>query len=361
MVAVHQPSGCQEIKKNRYWIKNKPTDVAEKIKAKLVLGELKVEKVNKNGPAFKALAERWLAMPHDWKESTREGYTSNLTNHVYPVFGKRPVDQISRKQLKLFFDDIYTKGLNARTLKRIRAPFRGVLSYAVESELIEANPFDSLRMNYKSNTPEIKPLNESEAAKVLEQAKGYLGGKYYPPLLLLLRTGMRIGEVLALQWTDIDFENRQIEVKRSWRNGVTSRTKNKKSRRVGMSPQLKEVLKNHRTSSKRKALLSGKPFSELVFNGNRKERLDRLSLKHALNHSTNEAEVRQIRIHDLRHSYATIRLMRGHNILDVSHQLGHSKTSITLDVYAHWIPGKFQSEVDDLDNLHLNCQKIKIP
>ena len=67
------------------------------------------------------------------------------------------------------------------------------------------------------------------------------------------------------------------------------------------------------------------------------------------------AKLRYARIHSLRHSYATIRLMRGHNVGDVSYQLGHSSIKITYDVYAHWIPGQFKSEVDELDNLHSNA------
>jgi len=64
------------------------------------------------------------------------------------------------------------------------------------------------------------------------------------------------------------------------------------------------------------------------------------------------AGLRRIRAHDLRHTYATIRLINGHNIGDVSYQLGHSSIKITVDTYGHWLPGKFKSEVDELDNLH---------
>ena len=64
------------------------------------------------------------------------------------------------------------------------------------------------------------------------------------------------------------------------------------------------------------------------------------------------AKLRKIRIHDLRHAYATIRLLSGHNIGDVSYQLGHSSIKITYDTYGHWLPGHFKSEVDELDILH---------
>ena len=67
-------------------------DVAEKIKAKLVLGELDVETINKDSPTFNKYAEMWLSLPHDWKESTRESYQFNLKKHNYPVFGKKRID-----------------------------------------------------------------------------------------------------------------------------------------------------------------------------------------------------------------------------------------------------------------------------
>ena len=75
----------------------------------------------------------------------------------------------------------------------------------------------------------------------------------------------------------------------------------------------------------------------------------RSPFKNALKKCLEDAGLRQIRIHDLRHSYAMIRLLRGHNIGDVSKQLGHPSIQITFDVYGHWIPGTFKSEVDELD------------
>jgi integrase len=59
--------------------------------------------------------------------------------------------------------------------------------------------------------------------------------------------------------------------------------------------------------------------------------------------------VAHIRIHDLRHTYAAIRLLKGHNIGDVGYQLGHADISTTYNIYTHWIPGKFKAEVDELD------------
>ena len=79
--------------------------------------------------------------------------------------------------------------------------------------------------------------------------------------------------------------------------------------------------------------------------------MSRTAFKETIDACCDGAGIRNIRTHDLRHSYATIRLLRGHNIGDVSHQLGHSSINITYDVCAHWIPRTFKSRVDDLDNV----------
>jgi len=325
--------------------------VASTIRAKLQLGEFGFED-KKPVPTFKDHAKLWLALPHDWKESTRESYLNNLNKHILPDFGKMPVNEIKRKDLKFFFDKKYTEGLNLNTIKLIRAPINGILTYAVELELIESNPMRDLTLKYKKKKFELDPLTESESQLLLEQAQIFMNGDYYPPILCALRTGMRIGEIQALKWTDIDFDNRQIEVKRSYRRGRMTGTKNHKRRRVDLTLHLTETLKEHRTAQKRNALRNGKPVSEFVFSGVRDELLNRSSFKNALNRCTDKAGLRQVRTHSLRHSYATIRLMKGHNVGDVSYQLGHSSIKITYDVYAHWMPGQFKSEVDELDTLH---------
>jgi integrase len=231
--------------------------VASTIRAKLQLGEFGFDD-KKPMPTFKEHAEVWIALPHDWKESTRESYQNNLNIHILPVLGSLPVNEIKRKDLKSFFDKKYAEGLNLNTIKLIRAPINGVLAYAVELELIESNPMRDLALKYKKKKFELDPLNEPESQSLLEQAKTFMNGEYYPSILCALRTGMRIGEIQALKWDDIDFDNRQIEVKRSYRRGRMTDTKSHKRRRVDMTLHLTETLKAHRTAQKRDALKQGK-------------------------------------------------------------------------------------------------------
>lgn len=105
----------------------------------------------------------------------------------------------------------------------------------------------------------VDPLTEAEAVLLLDQAKQHEAGIYYPSLLCALRTGMRIGEIQALDWKDLDFENRLIEVNKTYYHGEVTTTKNKKTRQVDMSPKLAEALKELRLSQKKEALKTGKP------------------------------------------------------------------------------------------------------
>ena len=330
-------------------------DVAEKIKAKLVLGELNIEKTEDPCPTFKEYAELWLTLPHDWKESTRESYAFNLKKHVYPIFKKHRLNEIKRKDLKAFFDKLLVKGLTPATVALIKAPINGVLSHAVDSEEIENNPASDFKMKHKNRSFEIEPLTEKKSNQLLDQAKIFMAGYYYPHILCGLRTGMRVGEIKELKWEDINFEKRQIEVKRSCRRGRITDTKNHKRRRVDMTPHLAETLQDLKVKQELEAMVAGRSMPEWVFANKKGKIFSRVALENALNRCLDKAELKLIRIHDLRHTYATIRLMRGHNVGDVSYQLGHSSIKMTYDVYTHWIPGHFKSEVDELDQEHPNA------
>ena len=111
-------------------------EVAEKIKAKLVLNELTIEKINQKCPTFKEYAEMWLSLPSERKETTQKNYKHYLKNHVYPQIGNISVDKIRRKDLKFLFDKISIKGVALSSCKTIKIPLNGVFNHAVDSELI---------------------------------------------------------------------------------------------------------------------------------------------------------------------------------------------------------------------------------
>jgi integrase len=333
-------------KSKRIGSKRAALEAQAKIQARLVLGDLGVMKEGPTCPTLKEYAERWLILPHDRKDSTQENYAASLRLYAYPALGKLRLDEITRKDLKGFFDKLLSAGKARGTVRNVRIALSGVLRNAVEEEILERNPLVDLRWKRaKAKSEEINPLTEEEADKLLEEARVYLGGRYYPAILCALRTGMRVGELEALRWGDVDFNGGFLEVRRSHRAGRVTATKTGASKRVDMSPMLVAALQELKAGRKVVSLEE----DGWVFADRRGRMLQRKNFEEALHRCLERAGMRRIRVHDLRHTYATIRLLRGHNVIDVSRQLGHSSPRITLDVYSHWIPGKFKSEVAELD------------
>jgi len=289
-----------------------------------------------------------MALPNERKESTNINYRKVLRKHIYAAFAHMRLDQIKRKDIKFFFDGLLTKGLKPSGFCSIKTTIKSVLQHAVDSEIIETNCMAGISVGSKA-VYKVDPLTEEEAALLLEVARQHKDGLYYPPLLCALRTGMRIGELQALEWDDVDFEMRLISVTKSNYRGTVTSTKNKKIRKVDMSLQLAETLRRLKLEKKKLAFREGKALPSFVFADEKGRMLWQEAFRRNLNLCLKRAGLRPIRIHDLRHTYATIRLLKGHNIGDVSYQLGHSSISITYDVYGHWMPGKFKAEVDELD------------
>jgi integrase len=332
--------------------------VASKIRQKLATGDLKIDDDNRALPTFELFAKGFMdtysKLNH--AENTRQSYSDNLRLHINPVFGDKPLDEIERKDIKRFVLEKRAGGLSANSVRLILSYFSSILSEAVDDELLPINPAAGVRKVIGKGDPvEINPFSAEELNTLLDAVEKYFPS-HYPIFLLLARTGMRIGEAAGLKWSDIDFNGRFIEVQRQYSKGNFSLPKSGKSRRVDMSPQLTETLLSYRKTSIKKGLRLGIGEPEHVFINNAGRPIDVDNWRpRVFNKALTKARLRKIRIHDLRHTYATLRISKGDNIADVSKQLGHHSVKLTLDTYYHWIPGKLKNEVDALDELHLSA------
>ena len=345
-------------KSKRVGSKKAAKEVAVKIEAKLADKSFKLE--TKDIPLFGKLAQDWRnkTVPATCKSSTAKDYQRILKKHVGPAFNSKPVDQITKLDLKDFLHAKINQGYAPSTVTHMKNVVSGVLGRAVEAGLLEHNPAHGLKGLYRE-----KPRGKDIAAFTLEELNALLGAfqqkwpREYPLVLTLARTGLRAGEALGLKWDDLDFINRTIHVRRSLSHMELVTPKSGKSRPVDMSPQLSQALNDLQTARKREALAKwGGEVPDLVFVNQKGKPVDlnpwrRWYWKPTLK----RAEVPPHRIHDLRHTYATLRIQAGHNIADVSKQLGHHSVKFTLDQYFHWLPGGSKSEVDQLDNLQLSA------
>jgi len=275
-----------------------------------------------------------------------------LRNHLVALM-ETPLDQIKRADLKELISAKIKEGLAAKTVKNVKAIISSILSHAFEDELIQAHP--GLRLGKlvkdKDRKADVNPLTRDEGRDFLEAvANNY--PRYYPFFLCALRTGMRLGELRGLKWEDIDFREGFIEIKRSYTKGRFTTPKNGKSRRVDMNRQLSETLKELRTERKAEALAKGwKDVPELVFVNEEGNVIDDVNLrKRVFNKALEKAGMRRIRLHDLRHTFASLLIQNGESLAYVKDQLGHHSIQITVDTYGHLVPGANRQAVDRLDD-----------
>lgn len=319
---------------------------AKIIEAELVLGKFNMNE--KPAPLFKDYAKTWIntTVPINCKESTVRSYQDILRLHVLPVFGKVRITDIKRGKIKDFLTDKMLKGYAPNTVAHMKDVVSGVLTKALDDEVIQANP--ALRLNMKNPLKKVEekinPLNQKELKELLDTVdENYTG--LYPLVLTMARTGLRIGEALALRWEDVNFKDRFIHVRRGLVRGKITTPKNSKTRKVDMSQQLTAVLKQLLVNE------GPKEVSEYIFTNAQGGLIDKDNWRSRVFYQAVEkAEIKRIRIHDLRHTYATLRIAKGDNIADVSNQLGHHSVKFTWDTYYHWVPGDKKDEVDGLDD-----------
>lgn len=328
-------------------------NLASKIREKLKTGQLKIDDSKNEIPTFGKYAHDFLINVTTLKYSTVARYDGILRNHLGALKDK-PLDEIKRAEIKALISAKQKEGrLSSGTVRNIQRFISRVFSDALEDELITAHPAGKMgrHINSKDRKSDINPLNQEEARAFLAAVQAHYP-RHYPFFLCALRTGMRLGEILALQWGDIDFLGGFIEVRRSFTRGHYTTPKNGKIRRVDMSPQLADTLKELKTERKRETLARGlREMPELVFinpaggmvNGD-------VLRRRVFNTALEKAGLRHVRIHDLRHSLASMLIQNGESLAYVRDQLGHSSIKITVDIYGHLEPGKNRAAMAKLDD-----------
>jgi integrase len=313
-------------------------------------------------PLFSDYSQTWLRQyaEMECKPSTVAGYRSILTTRLIPVFGHLPLDQIFRHRLKDVLSDLAKSGLSRNTLRNTVCTIRAVLNHAIEDGLIDRNPAARLGRFTKSEKPkfEATALTQQECEKFLESAKEVCSD-YYALFLAALRTGLRRGELVALQWGDIQFgsgeqdPNRYILVRHNYVNREFTTPKSKKSRRIDLSRQLRALLLELRDSRMLRAFAAGKTsiLDEFVFPSPEGSVLDPDNLvKRYFLPTIEHSGLRRIRFHDLRHTFGSLLIQGGASLAYVKEQMGHSSIQVTVDTYGHLIPGANVNWVDRLDS-----------
>lgn len=305
------------------------------------------------------------------KYTTYRNYKGLYRHHLKPVWARLPLDKVTRQDVQKLLLRKRKEQMGYGTLLNIQAFASVIFSHAYEEGLIGVNP--ALRMKRiigKDDRREsVKPLSASQVKALLSVIKED-HPREYPFFLCACRTGMRLGEITGLAWSDIDWDAGTITVRRSYTNGRWTSPKSHKSRDVEMSKQLQEVLREHHDRLVRKCggkipfvrmagLKKGEELNQLVFPNSGGGVQDGSNVRtRILYPSLEKAGLPRVRFHDLRHTYASILLAKGTPIHWVKSQLGHQSIQVTIDIYGHVIPDANRGAANCLDDTETPALQI---
>jgi integrase len=263
-----------------------------------------------------------------------------LRKWILPTFGQRVLQRINSQEFEASLDRLVTKeGLSSGTRNRVRAVLHKLYNDAKRQGLVPYNPVSNvliwkerqLTFDYWQTLKECQDY-------LLEAEK--ISSCFYSFAVLALNTGARVGELMALQNQDVDLKNRRIHLckLKEYRNGeICNRTKGGGDRWLGMNDEIYKVLLSHRQLSK---FNSPKDFVLHQPNG---ESMNASTIRRIHWRVCKRANLRKLRIHDLRHTFASHYVMNGGTLHDLQSLLGHSSPVMTQR-YAHLAPGYLESK-----------------
>lgn len=283
----------------------------------------------------------WLDVRHpNVKESTYVAYKLLVDVHISPALGSKAVSEISIIDLNSFFGNLTCAPASKVRLKNV---LHNIFKLAVREELIASNPIELLDP-IKNPQKEIKALTVEEVQTLLTTAKAF--SPFYYIIKLTVETGLRRGEVLALHWSDIDFKNSTITVRRNivieGLNQVIGEPKTQKSKRtLSVSPKTLQELLDIK-----------KDDCDIVFSNAGGSYMNVQRAYRKFKKIVATAGLRSdIRFHDLRHTNATLLIAKGINMKTVSERLGHSSITVTMDRYTHGVKEEDQKAAKVIDSL----------
>jgi integrase len=274
------------------------------------------------------LTERWL--PHMRSRVGTEAwerYESLVRVHVVPRCGRVKLGKLRPHHLQATLDAMLTDGAAAASVVKAHRTMAGALSQAVRWQLLATNPAAGVSPP-TVRKPKLRIPTAVEMRKLVDAAADT---DYALPVLLAATTGMRRGEIVSLRWADVDEDVLYV---------VDAKTDTGR-RTIHLPASTVTALKHHRKDQAAQRLLCGPAWqdTDLVVDRGDGGPVNPDSLSHAFADIAEDVGLPDVRLHDLRHGFATALLKAGVNVKVVSEALGHSRSSFTMDTYQHVLPG----------------------
>src|SRR5579872_5094559 len=272
---------------------------------------------------------------------TYEAYGLNV-RRALPHIGHIRLGELTPAQVQAAYGELLRSGLSARSVNHVHRVLHRAFVQAVRWNLIPRNPTDAA-LSPRPEPTEMKVLTADQVRDLLAATEG---DRFHALWVLLVSTGLRVGEALGLRWGDLDPTGRLRIVRGLQRQRdrglVFVEPKTRRSRRtLQLSPTAVAALDAHRRRQVAERLAAGPAWEDgdLIFPGIAGKPFEASGVNKRLDAALSEAGLPRIRVHDLRHTAASLLLARGVHPKIVQEMLGHSTITLTLDTYSHVTPG----------------------
>jgi integrase len=313
-------------------------------------------------PKFKTYAEEWLDVyvKVNCKEGTYLLNKQIIDDHLEPAFGHKRLDAITRPMIEVFIAKKIAKKLSKATVRNCISVLRVILAKAVRDEVLQVNRASGMgrfskETGGKAARKHVQPLTEAEVQLFLAKAreKSFVLYAFY---LTAILTGMRISELIGLHWGDVDRINHRLYVRRAVTHRREETPKNHHQRQIDMADQLEPVLEQLRKYRAEEWLKKGKPMPDWVFCNDEGSHLNEFIFRMRKFYPLIKAlKMRAFRIHDLRHTFASMHLAHGASINWLKEQMGHHSIQVTVDTYGHLIPTETRTAANRLGAAIVNA------
>ncbi|MBM7096652.1 site-specific integrase [Bacillus sp. H-16] len=296
---------------------------------------------------FQDVFDQWYANHSKTiKVSTKKRIESMFKKHILPRFGRLKLKEITRSYCQNMINEIAE---SVSSVNDIKIQANQVFKYATKMDVILKNPLDHVTVpkqkkefiNEPGQTEDRKYWKKDELKKFLAITKQELSLRDHACFQLLIYTGARKGEILALTWDDIDFEVGSVKLSKTLFHAegkhIFQTSKTKESRRlISLDPQTLELLKKLRIEQKKDNLaLMSTNKENIVFTRDGSLPLRASYLNEKLNILIRKHNLHRITIHGLRHTHASLLFEAGASIKEVQERLGHSDIQMTMNIYTH--------------------------
>lgn len=273
------------------------------------------------------------------RPTTQSGYENMIYNHIITDIGKIPLNKLTQNDLQQFYirlknggrqirTELYGKGLSDRMVRGCHAMCRKALEKAVADGIIRINPAIGCKLPPKK-AKEMQVLTREEMQRFMAQAKA---DGYFELFLLELCTGMRRGEIVALQWDDLNMQTGELHICRQATtvhgNIHICAPKTKSSiRTVILPPDIVKIIAEYKKRINSRWMFPSPVKDDAPYHPS--------AIRKVLDRTLERAECKHVRFHDLRHTFATTALANGMDVKTLSAIIGHISSETTLNIYTH--------------------------